>query len=720
MFKKITFIFLLFFFNLLALEGTCSEGKDYTAEKRKLSYRKLREANVFIAENKPDLALTTLEKIDRESFSDNDSLHIYYLNTFANALLKIGNSVAAFDYYIAATQLPLTPESEFVLIESYNKAALLSLQHHDIESTQKYKIKAVELLSKQKNTSAIAALYTELGVNCINMGYFQEALDYFLKAQNYYEQLQDVIQLASTYRYKGLVYHYINKKDVAKESFETGLALAQQVNSEEANLLIAIISNNLSALHQHAYNDSEKALEYIQLGMKYTLPGDKSYASLHANKGFYFLKKNAYDSAFYYLKKSISVDPLFKDRVDYTEIMKAVSHIFLELNEIDSAYYYANQSLEIAQKHNRLDKIAQAYKLLSRIDTTNHDYKSALGNLVNSITYHDSLFEVEYLSKIEELQLQFESEKKDEKLDILNEQNEIISRKIRTQTLIIILAIALIILTIITMISVNKSNQKIIKQNKEIIDQKEKITLQKEALEHKNEQLNDLVKTKDKFFSIISHDLRGPFHSLTGLLDLMLEDFNSFSDEEKYEYIQLMRNTSQNSYELLEMLLEWSRAQRGLIECAPENTNARDLVDSVIDLAEARATNKSQKLLNLVKPDLHVNIDQKLVKTIFNNLINNSIKFTPTGGTIEITAEEKAEEIVFCVSDNGIGMPQDKADKIFSIDSDFKRKGTSNEPGTGLGLIIVKEFINLMKGTIWAESEENFGTKIYFIIPKDA
>jgi signal transduction histidine kinase len=431
-----------------------------------------------------------------------------------------------------------------------------------------------------------------------------------------------------------------------------------------------------------------------------------------------FLSENRLDLALNTLKEIDS--KLFANNDSlYIYYLNTLTETFLKEKKIDSAYYYANKSLEIAQKYNLLDKTVQAYNLLSTIDTTVRDYKQALENYRKTVFYRDSLFRKNYVSKIEELKLQFDVEKKDFELNLLNEQNEIVNRKTYTQRLIIILALLLIALAVISRISIYQSRKKFIRQNKEIIDQKEKITLQKEALEHKNEQLNNLVKTKDKFFSIISHDLRGPFHSLTGLLDLMLEDFNSFSDEEKYEYIQLMRSTSQNSYELLEMLLEWSRAQRGLIESTPEDTNIYSLVDSVVNLAEARAMNKSQKLLNLVKPELQVYVDQKLVKTIFNNLINNSIKFTPTGGTIEITAEDKAEEIVFCVSDNGIGMPQDKADKIFCIDSNFKRKGTSNEPGTGLGLIIVKEFINLMKGTIWAESEENFGTKIFFIIPKE-
>ena len=719
--KKITFVFLLlslFFLNKTAY----SKGEELRNMEafHQYSYKKIKEANVFLSDNKSDSALNVLKKIDSESFTSSDSLYIYYLNTLAKVFLKEGSTDSALNYFIQALQLPLTSESEFLLSESYSKAAILSLQYRDSDKALQYAEKAIELLSKQKNLPAIADLYFELGFHNTNAGFFENALDYFIKSKYYFEQLHDTIRLASAYSYEGIVYHYIDEKDKAKKSFETALDLAQKVNSKEAHALIGAISNNLSALYQHAYGDMDKALEYLKLGMKYTSPDNKSYASLHANTGFYFLEEKIYDSAFLYFKKALAFDSLLKNRADYTEITKAVSHIFLSLNQLDSAYYYAGKSLEIAQKCNRLDKISQAYNLLSTIDTTVHDYKHALENYRKSVFYRDSLFRNNYLSKIEELKLQFDFEKKDSELNLLNEQNEIINRKMHTQMLVIILALLLIALTVISMISIYQSRKKIIRQNKEIIDQKEKITLQKEALEHKNEQLNDLVKTKDKFFSIISHDLRGPFHSLTGLLDLMLEDFNSFSDEEKYEYIQLMRNTSQNSYELLEMLLEWSRAQRGLIESAPEDTNVHDLVDSVIDLAEARATNKSQKLLNLVKHDLHVYIDQKLVKTIFNNLINNSIKFTPTGGTIEITAEEKAEEIVFCVSDNGIGMPQDKADKIFSIDSDFKRKGTSNEPGTGLGLIIVKEFINLMKGTIWAESEENFGTKIYFIIPKEA
>ncbi len=235
------------------------------------------------------------------------------------------------------------------------------------------------------------------------------------------------------------------------------------------------------------------------------------------------------------------------------------------------------------------------------------------------------------------------------------------------------------------------------------------------------EKLKEANATKDKFFSIIAHDLRGPLGASKQLIDLILSDFESISEDEKLELFNEISKSMAVTYELLEQLLSWSRCQRGVIQFEPQNIDANFFVNNVIDLLKANAKNKEINLKNEVKENIIIYSDPNMFTTIIRNLISNAIKFTPKNGEILIDWEiykQNPNFITFMVKDTGIGISKENISKLFRIDSTFTTLGTNQEKGTGLGLILVKEFVEKHGGRIWVESELDKGTTFLFTMPK--
>ena len=234
-----------------------------------------------------------------------------------------------------------------------------------------------------------------------------------------------------------------------------------------------------------------------------------------------------------------------------------------------------------------------------------------------------------------------------------------------------------------------------------------------------SEVLKQLNATKDKFFSIIAHDLKNPFVTLLGYSELLINEFDELTDEEKITFITDIRNSSKHSFELLENLLHWSRSQTGRLEYEPSKIDVKELVDKNILLLSPMAKNKAIDLHSGIAAPITAYADHDMVNTVIRNLISNAVKFTMSGGHIKITAELENNFIKIGITDDGVGMDDKTLRKLFRLDEHHSTKGTSNEAGTGLGLILCKEFIEKNHGKIWAESEINKGTTFHFTIPTD-
>ena len=240
-----------------------------------------------------------------------------------------------------------------------------------------------------------------------------------------------------------------------------------------------------------------------------------------------------------------------------------------------------------------------------------------------------------------------------------------------------------------------------------------------EAIEKYTTKLKELNQTKDKFFSIIAHDLKSPFQGLLGYSQILKTEYETITEEEKLFFINGIGELSQSAFRLLENLLEWSRMQTGRIAFDPEVFLLNNELTATFFLLSQTASNKDIELQNNIDSDVSVYADKNMLATIIRNLISNSIKFTKQGGRITISSELDNNNVKITVTDTGIGIKQEDLEKLFKLDKNFSTNGTNKEEGTGIGLLLCKEMVEKHGGKIWVESKMGEGSKFIFTIPQN-
>lgn len=240
------------------------------------------------------------------------------------------------------------------------------------------------------------------------------------------------------------------------------------------------------------------------------------------------------------------------------------------------------------------------------------------------------------------------------------------------------------------------------------------LSAQLEESESKQKELNA---EKDKFFSIIAHDLKSPFAGIMGYTTLLLDEFESLSKEEMKDFITSLDKLSKNTFKLIENLLDWARLQTGKMSCSPGKLHLYETVLYASSLVSANAERKDIKIINHINEEPYIIADERMMNSILENLLSNAIKFTQRGGRISISSTPVNGFYEITVADTGIGMSRDVIEKIFRIDSNHTTLGTELEKGTGLGVILCKEMIERQGGSLNVESEIGIGTKFKFILP---
>jgi signal transduction histidine kinase len=256
---------------------------------------------------------------------------------------------------------------------------------------------------------------------------------------------------------------------------------------------------------------------------------------------------------------------------------------------------------------------------------------------------------------------------------------------------------------------------------KQILNQKQQIhqmNLHANEMKLKNEQLLTVISEKDKFFTIIAHDLKNPLQALKGFIQILYEELNALTMNEIFEIVLHIKSSTNNFSDLLENLMLWARLQRGLMHFNQEEVFLNSAIRESVSLISDSAANKNIELAYAIPGNIKVFADINILHTIVRNLISNAVKFTLSGGKINIRAKMTDGPFVeLSISDTGIGMSPEMVRDLFLLDTGTSRNGSGGEPGTGLGLIICKDFIENQGGKLWVESEESKGSTFYFTLP---
>ncbi len=255
-------------------------------------------------------------------------------------------------------------------------------------------------------------------------------------------------------------------------------------------------------------------------------------------------------------------------------------------------------------------------------------------------------------------------------------------------------------------------------QQSEILNQKQMVEDLNQTLSDKNQILTNLVSTKDKFFSIISHDLKNPFNTILGFSNMLVLRFDKLHANDIKKYAEIIQMSAQQVYSLLENLLEWSKTQTGNIIFNPAEISLDSLLEETISLSKIFAENKNIQLDCHYNKSIVVFVDKEMIKTTLRNLLSNAIKFSYRNSTIEIRVSEQNSNLLFEIKDSGVGIEKELLSEIFKTTSNNVKEGTENEKGSGIGLSLCKEFVEKHGGQLWVESKLGEGSTFAFTIKK--
>jgi len=557
---------------------------------------------------------------------------------------------------------------------------------------------------------------------------YDEALKHFLESKQKYEELKDTFGIAKANNMIAITYGYHGLHEKSLQIHQDNLELQMKINDLEG---ISATYNNIG-VELKDLNKLDEALTFYKKAIEFERKNNDSISlsRYYDNIGSLLLKLGKKDSAFYYINIALEMRYKINDLQGIKGSLESLGDYYFSIGKYNLAKNAQEKSLECARKIGIVYEIGSITSSLAITYAKLGKFKEAYEAMYLHNIMQDSIDENETNDRITKLEIikAVENEKQISKL--LIEKNEIekdLEKSRGRDLLFILITVSFSFIIIISVIWINLKknktlNMELLKIQEEIILQNEEITAQHESISEQNELLSKVNTEKDKFFSIIAHDLKSPFSGFMGLTKELAENYQHFESEDIKEYATNLQESAVNLYKLLENLLEWSRIQRGVTQFNPDTCNINFIIKQNINIQFEVARQKDIELINNVPENVYAQIDVSMINTVIRNLMSNSIKFTPRGGKIEINTKSTKNKLgndllEISIKDNGIGMNEKIKNNLFKIDEKVSRPGTENEPSSGIGLLLCKEFVEKHNGEIWVESKENEGSTFFFTIP---
>ncbi len=604
-----------------------------------------------------------------------------------------------------------------------NLAALYN-RKVETDSAMYFYNSAIAIFSELEDEAGLAHANYTLGIFYNRRNNYELALRHILSALDYREKDGDPFHLIHTYITMGNIYLSLGEKEKIFEYYKKSLQLTEQLPNHP---MVGSIYNNLVSYYTVHVPNYEKAKHYAEKGIQASIEANRTEIlySIYSNLGILYTDMGRYEEAITWFEKTNELEDLA------TPELKAASRynqgrLYRQLNQHQKARNLLQEAIDYSNIAGSRKWVSFAHNELFKIDSITGNYPRAISHLQESTRQRDSIWQKERMDRINELNIIYEADKKETENRLLKESNILKEQVIRNQRTLVILSVSFSLLLMLFLVSIWISRRRIQNQKKElellhqnILEKQQEISAQNKLLDQKNKELEELIITKDKFFSIISHDLKGPFNSLIGFLNILVEDGNKLEDDKKNMIIKNLQQISVRTYEMLTNLLEWSSIQRKRIMNKPEQTFIRSLIQECLLVLNYNIEKKEHDVINEVDHLLAVMVDPRLLRSILINLINNAVKFTYRGGEITIRAkiDDDAGLLKVSVIDNGIGIPADQIDTLFDLGSKYRQPGTEKEIGTGLGLITVKELLQVMGGRIEVISKPDEGSTFIIFIP---
>lgn len=574
---------------------------------------------------------------------------------------------------------------------------------------------ALSLAKQAKDSIRIAYLYNNIGNHYETIGNYVEALKYSLESVKIAEALNNKIILGTAYNHLGGLYLILGDYEIALKYHQMALKARQDLGYIEG---IGKSYKNIGSVYisigeyKKALTNYEKSLTYCrEVGYK------KGITKSLLGIGKVLSISGKFDEAKVKLEESLEVS----NEMGYDKgIMNAkyeLGLMYTSLGKYTMATKMLRESLTIAKESEMKEMVSDAYFNLYKIEKTKSNYEEALNYYVLFEKEKNLLLDEEKSRQLALLQTRFETEKKEKENELLRQKNNFQVFQLKQKNRIILLTASTILLLFILLFSYYGRLKAKNKDNKLLKELNRKVTAQNKQLEKLNKKLNTANAEKDKFFSIIAHELRNPLWWFRNITDLLSKNYDSMSREKIKNAIKSLDESAKNSFHLIDNLLQWSRSQLDRVKFNPLKLDLKQVAVENIDFVKSIANYRKIELISQIEENTFIKADKDLLNTVFRNLISNSLKYTSENGEIIISCLVDEEFAEISVKDSGIGISPKDLKKLFREDLQFTTLGISQEKGSGIGLILCKEFVEKNGGEIWVESKEGEGTNFKFTIP---
>jgi len=703
-----------------------------------------------------------IKALDLRTEKGNRKLVASSYNIIGNIYLANNELDNALEFYFTALKIRENINDVLGTAQTQKNIAIVYKRQNQHQQALEYLNLSLNNYSKIGNKLLIASIINQIGSLQKKLNKYDLALENYLRALKLYEDLNDQNKIASILINIGIIYDEINNYSKALDSYSKALEIKQSIgNKKDIAYSTHIIGNTYLKLKNFS-----QALDFYNnaLALRLEIKDKVSIANSYKSIGNTYLELGDYENALKNLNESYKIRDEIGDIKGVSEVLNDLGNYHLKLNNLDQALNNFNKalnityetydqnlmalcfrkigviqikkgfntdgvenikkSLEIGQNIDNLELIKLAYLELFNYYNSVGNKDQALENYINYSIIKDTLIEKQNSQRLVEIQMNFELEKSyneitriENEVDQLTAENkirelELVKQKSVRNFLVIIVLIALISGSLIFFQFLSKRKTNILLEEK-IAEADRSNKLLKES----EDNLKILNATKDKFFSIIAHDLRNPFNALHGLTQHLINNFDNFNSEDIKESLEIIYSSADDLLELLENLLHWSRSQRGKMQFNPQEVNVFEIVRKTLSILQMNAEKKNINLINEIDPTLRLFADHDMLTAVIRNLVSNAIKFSHNDSFIRINAQSSDKYTEISVMDTGVGIAQENIKKLFRVDVHHSTTGTSEEQGSGLGLILCKEFVEKHNGKIWVESEINKGSTFKFTIP---
>jgi signal transduction histidine kinase/Tfp pilus assembly protein PilF len=608
-----------------------------------------------------------------------------------------------------------------------------------------YHLQALNLYNETGDEAGIATAYTNIGQIFLEQGYYERATDYLFRALLLYEKGGNMTGMAEVLNNLGVISEIQKDYEQAEKYHLQSLAIKQELNDA---IGISFSYNNLGLVYQ-GKQVFDKAMEFFMLALdiRENLGENRQIANTVRNIGFlYYLMKDNNNSRLY-LNRALKLYAEVDDNNGLARTYYLLGRLHLQTGETDLSREYFLQSLSTAKELEQNNLITENYSGLATLMAYIGDYRMAFEYQSKVTALKDSIYNDDSFRKTLEIQQMYDHERKESEMELRskNEQiNFLSSQRDRLLRNFLIAGVVLVLISLFLLYNrfliaknanslleqqkneITLTNEKLISLNHNLVEQKKKSEELNQQLQLSNQKLQDSEKnlieinsTKDKFFSIISHDLRNPFAAIVSFSRILKRDIENLTTEELHELALELDKSVLKINNLLENLLQWSRTQTGKIRYQPEYIAIHEIVKENLNLFKNNAREKNITMIDRVDDNTPVWADPNMTDTVIRNLMSNALKYTNEGGRIIISSEIRDHKVYISIEDNGVGMSEASMNKIFRVDTLHSTYGTMDEKGSGLGLLLCKEFVEKQGGDISFQSELNKGTTFTFSLPPE-